>query len=314
MAQSPRHRPVLAEEAIACLRPRRGGVYVDCTFGRGGYSRRLLDVVGGDGRVVALDVDPAAVADGRRAFAAEPRLFLRHSNYDRVAEVLKELPLPGRVDGVVFDLGVSSPQLDDAARGFSFRYDGPLDMRMNPTLGVTAADWVNSADEAELARVLRDFGEERWAVLIARHIARARRHQAITTTGRLAEIVLRALPAKEKRKRKIHPATKVFQAIRMRVNDELECLQRGLHAALGLLAANAVLAVVSFHSLEDRMVKRLFRDCVRGPTMPDGSPMPNGGQGGGYEHVARLIKPSEREVAANARARSARLRAIRRLA
>lgn len=307
------HRPVLIEEVLSCLKPKEGGVYVDCTFGRGGYSQRILEEVGATGYVVALDADPEAIAHGEAKYKNEPRLILRHNNYDRIAEELNDLPMSSNVDGIVFDLGVSSPQLDDAARGFSFRNNGPLDMRMNPLQGQSAADWIASVGLGELTRVIRTLGEEQLAGLIAKHIVRAREREVITTTGQLAEIVFQAFPEKEKRKRKIHPATKVFQAIRMKVNDELGHLERALHESLDVLAIGGVLAVVSFHSLEDRLVKRLFRDCVNGPEVPHGLPVKDDELIKNYEYAAKLIVPSDEEVEVNARARSAKLRAIRKL-
>lgn len=312
-----KHRPVLIDEVMASLQPQGADVYIDCTFGRGGYSQRILDALGDEGRVLALDADPDAIAYGEEVFKGEPRLLLRHTFYDSIADVVKTLSVPAkipdRVDGIVFDLGVSSPQLDDASRGFSFRFNGPLDMRMNPSVGQSAADWVNTAEHGEMARVFSRLGEEQLAGKIASHIVRARQQAEIKTTAVLADIVFQAFPEKERRKRKIHPATKVFQAIRMHINDELGHLQRALVNALDVLAINGVLAVVSFHSLEDRMVKRFFRHCVEGEVVPDGLPLTHDQMGGDFEYVAKQIKPSAEEIEINPRSRSARLRAIRRL-
>lgn len=308
------HRPVLVDEVMECLRPQHAGVYVDGTFGRGGYTGRILDALSGDGRVVALDVDPDAIAYGERIYGDEPRLFLKHANYDRIVEELRSLPVPDKVNGMVFDLGVSSPQFDDAARGFSFRCDGPLDMRMNPCEGQSAADWVNTAEPTEMRRVIYRLGEEKLAGLITKAIVRARQRDAITTTGQLADIVYQAFPEREKRKYRIHPATRVFQAVRMQVNDELGHLERALSLVPGVLAVRGVLVVVSFHSLEDRMVKRLFRDLVKGDKAPDGLPLRNNELNRSYEYVAKLIRPLAGEVEVNVRARSARLRAIRKVA
>ncbi len=308
------HRPVLIDEVMDCLRLQHTGVYVDGTFGRGGYTRRILSALGGDGRVIALDVDPDAITHGEKIYGNEPRLFLRQANYDRIAEELKDLPVPDKADGIVFDLGVSSPQFDDAARGFSFRRDGPLDMRMNPCEGQSASDWVNTVEPAQMVRVIDRLGEEKLAGLITRAIVKARQRDAITTTEQLADIIYQAFPEKEKRKRRIHPATKVFQAIRMRINDELGHLERALNAVPEVLAVRGVLAVVSFHSLEDRIVKRFFRNLVKGDKVPDRLPLRNNELNRGYEYVAKLIKPSDEEVKVNVRARSARLRAIRKIA
>ena len=307
------HRPVLIDEVMDCLRPQPAGVYVDGTFGRGGYSRRILDALGDDGRVVALDVDPDAVAYGEQMYGDEPRLFLRHANYDRIVEELKDLSMPDKVSGVVFDLGVSSPQFDDAARGFSFRRNGPLDMRMNPCEGQSAADWVNTVNPVEMVRVINQLGEERLAGLITKNIVRERERGMITTTRQLADIIYQAFSEKEKHKRKIHPATKVFQAIRMQVNNELGHLQQALSAALKVLAIRGVLVVVSFHSLEDRMVKRFFHNLVKGKEIPEEVPLRNNDLNKNYEYVAKLIKPSNKEIKNNVRARSARLRAIRKI-
>ncbi|MCW8964624.1 MAG: 16S rRNA (cytosine(1402)-N(4))-methyltransferase RsmH [Gammaproteobacteria bacterium] len=307
------HKPVLIDEVMKSLHPRDGDFVIDCTFGRGGYSAAILQELDENGRVLALDADPDAIAHGERAFENEPRLVLAHSNYDRIVETLKELEMPAKADGIVFDLGVSSPQLDDATRGFSFRNDGPLDMRMNPQAGQSATEWLSAVSLKDLTRIISVLGEERMASRIARRIVESRDAAVLDSTARLAEIVYQAMPEKEKRQRKIHPATKTFQAIRMHVNQELEHLSAGLDAALDTLVVGGVLAVVSFHSLEDRMVKQLFRRSVLGDEVPDRLPLKEVDMGGNYEYVAKLVKPSEEETARNPRARSARLRAIKRI-
>jgi len=307
------HKPVLIDEVMKSLHPRDGDFVIDCTFGRGGYSAAILQELDDKGRVLALDADPDAIAHGERAFENEPRLVLAHSNYDRIVETLKGLEMPAQADGIVFDLGVSSPQLDDATRGFSFRNDGPLDMRMNPQVGQSATEWLSTVSQKDLTRVISVLGEERMAARIARRIVEFRDAAVLDSTARLAEIVYQAMPEKEKRQRKIHPATKTFQAIRMHINQELEHLSAGLHAALDTLLVGGVLAVVSFHSLEDRMVKQLFRRSVLGNEVPDRLPLKGVDMGGNYEYVAKLVKPSEEETARNPRARSARLRAIKRI-
>lgn len=312
-AEEYQHEPVLIDEVMDCLQPHHAGVYVDGTFGRGGYARRILSALGNDGRVIALDVDPDAIAYGEQVFGNDSRLFLRHANYGRIVEELKGLSVPGRVNGMVFDLGVSSPQFDDAARGFSFRRDGPLDMRMNPHAGQSAADWVNTVEPAEMMRVISRLGEEKLAGLITRAIVRAREQDAVMTTGQLADIVCQAFPERERRKRRIHPATKVFQAIRMQINDELGHLEQALSTVPEILMAGGVLVVVSFHSLEDRMVKHFFRDLVEDDKAPVGLPLRDSQLSRNYEYVAKLIRPSDEEVEKNARARSARLRAIRKI-
>ena len=307
------HKPVLIDEVMKCLRPQGGDFIIDCTFGRGGYSAAILNELGSEGRVLALDADPDAIAHGERAFENEPRLLLAHNNYDRIVETLEDLGMPAKVGGIVFDLGVSSPQLDDATRGFSFRNDGPLDMRMNPHVGQSAAEWLSTVTFKDLARVISTLGEERMASRIAQRIIESREKSAFESTAQLAEVVYQAMPEKEKRQRKIHPATKTFQAIRMTVNQELEHLRAGLDAALDSLVIGGVVAVVSFHSLEDRLVKRLFRQAVLGDEVPDKLPVKEAEIGGDYEYVAKLVKPSEEEIIRNPRARSARLRAIKKI-
>ena len=309
------HQPVLLKEVMACLEPINSGVYVDCTFGRGGYSRQLLDKMDCQGVLIALDIDPQAIAYGKSGFGDESRLHLMHANYDLIEDMVNKV-LPGDppkpVQGIVFDLGVSSPQLDNPDRGFSFRLDGPLDMRMDPSVGSSAAKWINTASQEEMAKVFFQFGEERAARPIARAIVYQRQQCAIVTTTQLAGIVERVVA--KKHKRKIHPATKVFQAIRIYINNELEHLQRALQASLSLLALQGVLVVVSFHSLQDRLVKQLFRNCVQGPPLPDGLPLSGQSIDSPYEYVAKLIKTSKQEMLNNPRSRSARLRAIRRRA
>lgn len=306
------HRPVLIDEVMDCLRPDGSAVIIDGTFGRGGYTTAILKGLSEKGRVLALDVDPEAIAYGEEAFRNEPRLTLLKKNYDQIVEALEEVNMPVNVDGIVFDLGVSSPQLDDAARGFSFLRDGPLDMRMDPGAGLSAAAWLRTVPQQELSRVIAMLGEERMSGRIARAIVTWRDKTDIQTTAQLSEVVTQAIPEKEQRKRKIHPATKTFQAIRMYINDELQHLKAGLHAAINVLALNGVLVVVTFHSLEDRIVKRLFRESVSGPELPDRLPV-MGKPSGNYEYVEKLVTASPEEQAANPRARSAKLRAIRRI-
>ena len=307
------HQPVLIGEVMQCLQPQGDDFIIDCTFGRGGYSAAILQQLDDKGRVLALDADPDAIAHGERVFENEPRLVLAHNNYDRIVETLKDLGMPAKADGIVFDLGVSSPQLDDATRGFSFRNDGPLDMRMNPHVGQSASEWLNTVSLKDLARVISTLGEERVAGRIARRIIEFRDGAVLDSTAQLAEVVYQAMPEKEKRQRKTHPATKTFQAIRMHVNQELEHLSAGLHAALDSLLEGGVLAVVSFHSLEDRMVKQLFRRSVLGEAVPDRLPLKQADMGGDYEYVEKLVKPTAEETTRNPRARSARLRAIKRI-
>ena len=307
------HKPVLIDEVMGCLQPQGAGVYIDCTFGRGGYSSRILDRLNSHGKVLALDTDPDAIAYGGDVFGGDPRLILQQCNYEDLNRVASEQGLREDIRGIVFDLGVSSPELDDASRGFSFRKDGPLDMRMNPQQGQSAREWLNAAEESEIKRVIWRYGEERFSARIAKRIVEERSRNEFKTTRQLSEVVYRAIPEKQRLKRKIHPATKVFQAIRMHVNNELGHLERGLRSAIGMASAGTIIVVVSFHSLEDRLVKRAFRRCVDGEAVPDKLPLTAGQVQGDFEYVSRLTVPSAEELALNARARSARLRAIRKL-
>lgn len=299
------HRPVLCDEAVAALAVRTDGVYLDCTFGRGGHSREILSRLGTDGRLLAFDQDPAAVAAGQESAKQDPRFFLFHTNFEALAETVTNAGYAGQLDGVLFDLGVSSPQLDDAGRGFSFLHDGPLDMRMDPTRGESAAAWLARVRERELADVLREYGEERYAKRIARAVVRARGEAPITRTRRLADLVAAAHPAWEAHK---HPATRSFQAIRIFLNRELEALERALPQALTMLEAGGRLAVISFHSLEDRIVKRFIREQSRGGDFPPDLPVPASAFHPVLRAVGKAVRPGEDEADSNPRARSAVLR------
>jgi 16S rRNA (cytosine1402-N4)-methyltransferase len=306
----PQHIPVLLAEALDALNVRAGGRYVDATFGRGGHTAAILERVGRDGGVIAIDRDPQAIAAGRLRFANEPRLTLVQRPFGRLAEVAAEAGWIGGVDGVLLDLGVSSPQLDDAARGFSFAQDGPLDMRMDPERGPSAADFVAHASERELARVIRDYGEERFAKRIARAIVAARAEQPIARTAHLADIAARATPTREPGK---HPATRTFQAIRIHVNDELAQIESGLAGALEALAPGGRLAVISFHSLEDGIVKRFMQKHSQEDPVYAGLPEVPAHARPKLKRIGRAVHPGEAEVAANPRARSAVMRAAERL-
>ncbi len=303
------HRPVMLTEVLAVLSPRNDGTYVDGTFGAGGYSRAILDAA--DCVVWAVDRDPDAIRRGETMAAGYAgRLRLIHGRFGELRALLRERGV-SLVDGVALDLGVSSPQLDEPARGFSFRADGPLDMRMEAA-GASAADAVNELPEDELARIIRSFGEERHARRVARAIVAARRAAPITRTLALAEIVRGAVP---KSRDGIDPATRTFQALRIHVNDELGELDRGLAAAEAVLAPGGRLAVVAFHSLEDRRVKAFLR--ARAGLAPRASRHLPAAQEEGRAPTFRLLdgglaRPGEAEVAANPRARSARLRAAER--
>jgi 16S rRNA (cytosine1402-N4)-methyltransferase len=300
------HKTVLLEEAVDALAIRPEGAYVDATFGRGGHSRLILDRLGPRGRLIALDKDPEAVAAGKRI--SDARFCVVHASFVELAEVLKRLGLEG-VDGVLLDLGVSSPQLDDAARGFSFRRDGPLDMRMDTSRGQTAAQWLETASEAEIREVIRDYGEERFAKQIAKALVAARQRGPVVTTGQLADIVGTAVRTREQGK---DPATRTFQAVRIYLNQELAHLSLALPQILDALTPGARLAVISFHSLEDRIVKRYMRDAahadvpIRLPLRARELPQPR------LRLIGKAVRPSAEEIAANPRARSATLRVAER--
>jgi len=305
------HRTVLLDEAVDALAidgARADGIYVDGTFGRGGHSRLLLSRLGPNGRLIAFDKDPQAIATAETI--ADPRFTIVHDSFATMAAALAERGIT-QVDGVLLDLGISSPQVDDAARGFSFRNDGPLDMRMDTTRGMSAAQWLATESEQTLEKVIREYGEERFAFQIAKAIVARRAVEPISTTRQLAGIVAGAVKTREKGK---DPATRTFQAIRIFVNKELEDLEAGLKQAYDTLAIGGIMAVISFHSLEDRMVKRFFAERVnvaqpdrRLPIRAVDLPQPE------LKLLAKM-KPSDAEVDANPRARSAVMRVAERLA
>jgi 16S rRNA (cytosine1402-N4)-methyltransferase len=307
------HAPVLLEEAVAALQIKPDGTYVDATFGRGGHARRILSLLGRSGRLVALDRDPQAEAAARAS--TDSRLVFRRAWFSELGSTLDACGI-ARVDGVLLDLGISSPQIDDPERGFSLRADGPLDMRMDPSRGVSAAEWIAHASERELRGVIADYGEERFAQQIARAIVAARAERPIVRTRQLAALVAKALGARARGDRSQDPATRTFQAIRIFINQELQELSLALERIPPRLAVGGRFAVISFHSLEDRLVKQAFR---RGSQPYGGDarlarlaiasaslPMPP------LKIVGRAIRPSEAEVAANPRARSATLRVAER--
>ncbi len=304
------HKPVLLEEALEALAIRPGGCYVDCTFGRGGHSRAILQRLQDPGRLFAFDKDPEAARFAQDEFDASPLFSFYPCSFTRLAEVIGQAGLHGKVDGLLFDLGVSSPQLDDTSRGFSFIRDGRLDMRMNPDEGFSAADWLNQADRAEIRGVLRHYGEERYAGRIARAITDQRSKQAITSTRELAELIEAAVPGVERRK---HPATRSFLAIRIHVNKELEALQTALSQATGVLRAGGRLVVISFHSGEDRIVKRFIRQQSRADNYPDYLPVPSAQIKPVMRPLGRPIKTGREANLDNARGRSAILRAAEKL-
>jgi len=306
------HTPVLRDEVVRLLAPRPDGVIVDGTVGLGGHAEALLEA-GPTVRLIGFDRDPEALARARGRLARfGSRVSLVHGNYRDLERLLDELGV-GRIDGLLLDLGVSSLQLDDAGRGFSFRLDGPLDMRADPTSGETAAEWIASAPQTEIAEVLAGYGEERYAERIARAIDEARRREPIATTASLAAIVRAAVPASYRWGR-IDPATRTFQAIRIRVNGELDALEGGLRAGFDRLAHGGVLVVLSFHSLEDRIVKRFFREKAAGCVCPPELPECVCDKRVEAEVLTkRPATPAPEEIEANPRARSAKLRAARKV-
>jgi 16S rRNA (cytosine1402-N4)-methyltransferase len=303
------HIPVLAAEALAGLALEAGGYYVDATFGRGGHSALILQALGREGRLLALDRDPQAIAAGRRHFADEVRLTLEHASFADLATLVPAHAHEHACRGVLFDLGVSSPQLEDAGRGFSFRADGPLDMRMDPTRGEPVSAWLARASVDEIRQVIATFGEERFARRVAQAIVAARRERALRSTRELAAVVVDAVRSREPGK---HPATRTFQALRMFINDELGQLERGLAAAVKVLAPGGRLAVITFHSLEDRAVKRFMqRESQPDPALRHLALLPARVRPR-LKLIGRKTRPGEAEIARNPRARSALLRVAER--
>ena len=303
------HVPVLLGPVLKGLDIKTDGLYVDGTFGRGGHSSAILEQLNADGRLIAIDRDPQAIASAATALLDDQRFELIRCEIAELATKLSEKGLDGKIDGLLFDLGVSSPQLDEAERGFSFLRDGPLDMRMDPDSGISAAEWLNSADEKTLKQALYQFGEERDAPRIARAIVSARQDARIETTGELAAVVSSVIPAHTRKK---HPATKTFQAIRIVINEELEQLQSALAQSVDLLAKGGRLCVISFHSLEDRIVKRFMRDASRETEQYRGMPDVPAEYRPKLRLVGKVITATAAEIAANVRSRSARLRVAER--
>ena len=305
------HTPVLLDEVLAGLGVQADGRYCDATFGRGGHTAAILGALGPSGRVIAIDRDPEAVQAGRRRFAGETRLTLVKGSFGQLEERVRAAGFDGELNGVLLDLGVSSPQLDEARRGFSFMQDGPLDMRMDYESGQSAAQWLARAGEREIADVIHGSGEERYARRIARAIVAARSAAPIERTGQLAQLVANAVPIREPGK---HPATRTFQAIRMHVNGELGALEAALPQAVRLLAAGGRLCVISFQSLEDRLVKRFMRREQAGDPVYAGLPAIPAHARPRLRRVGPAIRAGVAEVERNPRARSATLRVAERLA
>ena len=308
------HVSVLLEESVGVLAPERGGIFVDCTAGGGGHSAAIAERLPEGGRLVAIDRDGEAVEAARKRLEKYgPGCTVVRSNYSDVAAVLDSLGID-KINGVLWDLGVSSYQLDEADRGFSYGVDAPLDMRMDRSGGITAADVVNGYSPDELKRVIRDYGEEKFAGPVARSICEARKKEPITTTGKLAEAIIRGIPASARKSEAQHPAKRTFQAIRIEVNGELDGIEPSIRAAVERLAPGGIAAVISFHSLEDRIVKRTFQDLSTGCTCPPEFPVCVCGKKPTVEIITKKpVLPSDGETEVNPRARSAKLRAVRKL-
>ena len=308
MTRGTAHVTVLLEEAVDALAIKTGGAYIDATFGRGGHSRRILAALGASGHLLAMDRDPAAIAAGQAV--NDPRFRLMHGAFGELAEVARAAGIAA-ADGILFDIGVSSPQIDEGERGFSFRHDAPLDMRMDTTQGETAAEWLARADTREITEVIRNYGEERFAFQIAKKVVAARLAQPVVTTGQFAAIVRTAVRTREPGQ---DPATRSFQALRIHINQELGQLEVALPQALELLKPGGRLVVISFHSLEDRIVKSFMREQSSADVLPknlplraDQLPKPK------LRLVGKAMKPSAAEIEANPRARSAVLRVAEKL-
>ncbi len=306
------HISVLLEEAISGLDIKPDGIYIDCTFGRGGHSGVILSKLSEQGRLIAIDRDPTAIIAAEK-FADDKRFLIEHHGFAELENIVDKHQLTQKIDGILLDLGVSSPQLDDADRGFSFMKDGPLDMRMDTTRGKTAAEWIAVADVEDITWVLRTFGEEKHAWRIANAIVDAREETPFTRTAQLAKLIQTTAPQREIKK---HPATRSFQAIRIYINSELEQIEKVLASSLSVLAEGGRLVVISFHSLEDRLVKQFMKKHSQGKQVPRGLPISEAElqKGKKLSLVGRRLKPSETEVAENVRSRSSVLRIAQRLA
>lgn len=305
------HQTVLLHEAVAALQVQPGGIYVDGTYGRGGHSRMIRDLLGPAGKLMVIDKDLDAIAQARAEFAGDELTYIYKGSFAQIGEFVTALGWKGRVSGVLLDLGVSSPQLDDPARGFSFRENGPLDMRMDTASGMSASQWLMQASEQEIADVIFHFGEERYARRIARAIVRERATTPIDTTRQLAAIVATAVPTRERNK---DPATRSFMAIRIFINRELDDLQHCLDQLHDILAPGGRVVIISFHSLEDRIVKRFMRDMSRGEQLPPDLPVTYVEIKPKWRLVSKAIKAGEAEIATNVRARSAVMRVAEKVA
>ena len=303
------HQTVLLEEAVHALITERNGTYVDCTYGRGGHSQAIVDQLGPEGRLLTIDRDETAIEHARQRFGHDSRVLVQHGEFSNLNEFADEHEL-GELDGVLMDLGVSSPQLDDADRGFSFQRSGPLDMRMNKAGGETAEQWLSRAGEDEITGVLKKYGEERFARRIARKILEVRATGSIDTTDKLAKIVQSAIPFKEKHK---HPATRTFQAVRIQVNSELDELESALHDVIDLLRSGGRLVVISFHSLEDRIVKHFLRRMEKGDDLPSRLPIRDIELNRRVKVIGKPVRATDEEIQNNRRARSSIMRIAEKL-
>ena len=304
------HQAVMLQPALLALNIHPQRVYLDATFGRGGHAAAILNALNPQGRLFALDRDPKAVLFAEQQFANDARFSIRHGSFADLGRFCQDWGIHGQVNGLLLDLGVSSPQLDDAQRGFSFQQPGPLDMRMDNSQGISAAQWLQRATERDIADVLWQYGEERYARRIAKRIVAERRDHPIETTQQLVDIIIAASPRVERHK---HPATRSFMALRIVINQELDALQSVLQQSLSILAKGGRLAVISFHSIEDRLVKRFLREQAKGRELPPGLPVMASATERTLRIVGKAIKPSAAEITQNPRARSAVLRVAERL-
>lgn len=306
------HVSVLLQESIDGLAIKPDGIYIDCTFGRGGHSSHILEQLNEDGRLIAIDRDPTAIEAAKR-FADVANFTIEHTPFSELLAVAQKHDIVGKVDGILMDLGVSSPQLDEADRGFSFMKPGPLDMRMDYTRGISAADWLAKADEDDIVFALKTYGEEKFARRIARKIVNTRAESPLQTTTELANLVASTVPRSKVEKK--HPATRTFQGIRIYINSELVEIEKALESSLQVLKPEGRLSVISFHSLEDRIVKQFIRKQSQGKQVPRGLPMTEEelNKGKTLKPIGKAIKPSEQEIASNSRARSSVLRVAERL-
>jgi 16S rRNA (cytosine1402-N4)-methyltransferase len=305
------HIPVLLNETVEGLAIKPNGCYIDGTFGRGGHTKAILAALSPAGKLLGLDKDPEAIKEGQALAKQDERFDIEQCSFATLSQIVNARLWQGKVDGILLDIGVSSPQLDMAERGFSFRKDGPLDMRMNPDVGISAAEWLATAEMGDIEKVLKTLGEERFGKRIARAIVETRDEAPLKTTTQLAALVDKASPFREKNK---HPATRTFQAIRIHINNELGELTDALQQAVDALAVGGRLAVISFHSLEDRIVKRFFRDQAKGDDLPAHFPVTADQLNPTIKLVGKAIKASEQELSTNPRARSAVLRVVEKLA